>query len=324
MAEKSKYNLLSELEIGDVVDHDFLVADAQKRSTQSGSPYLTLVVRDRSDSMKAVLWTFNEAVHGKIRKGDFVHVSGTIGEYNNAPQIKVEIIEKIPYEKLKIEDFVPTTPCDREKLWEKIRFLLNEIHDSHLRALVMALLDDGVFVDKFSRAPAGLMMHQPYIGGLLEHTHNCIRVAKALSIIYPHLDRELLVAGAFLHDIGKIVEYEYDRQLAFTSVGRLKGHLVIGVEMLNEAAAKIDGFPPELLMKLEHMILSHHGLKEWGSPVEPMFAEANLLHFIDNLDAKTYMFHEATEKADDDDIWSEYSRQLGRYVYLGEDDGAEQ
>ncbi|TET31707.1 MAG: HD domain-containing protein [Planctomycetota bacterium] len=323
MTAENKPELLGDLDIGADVDHVFLVTDIQKRSTKDGTPYLTMLLRDRSDSMKAVLWTFIEAAHGDIRKGDFVHVTGSIGEYNNQPQMKVNRLEKAPDDKISIEDFLPVTPQDRAKLWEKIRFLLNEIHDPHLRALVDGLLGDEKFIDKFSRAPAAVVKHQPYLGGLLEHTHNCVRMAKALSMIYPFVDRELLVVGTFLHDVGKIDEYAYDKQIEFTTVGRLKGHLVMGVEMVRRAAGKIDGFPEELLLKLEHMVLAHHGRLEWGSPVKPLFLEANLLHFMDNMDAKTFMFREASGTGRPGDEWSQYSRSLERFVYLGDGDAAD-
>jgi len=318
MPDEKPRKFLNDLEVGDEFEIDLLAAGLQKRNTKDGSPYLTLQLRDKTASMKAVFWNYADAMHGGIRKGDIVRVKGTLGEYNNLPQVKISAMEKVPDEKVHIEDFLAVTPYDREKLWEKIRFLLNEIQNPHLRALVQSFLDDKDFIDRFTRAPAAVMMHQPYIGGLLEHTHNLVRLAKAASLIYPFIDREILVVGAFFHDVGKIIEYAYDRQIEFTTLGKLKGHLVMGADMVRRASQKIQNFPEELILKLEHMILSHHGQKEWGSPVEPMFTEACMLHYLDNLDAKTHMFHAAVRSGDPQEQWSEFSKQLGHEVYLGE------
>lgn len=310
---KRKY--ISELGDGDMVADVFLVTEVQERTTKDGSPYLTMMLTDRTGAVKAILWNYSPQ-ENRVARDQFVRIKGVTGTYNNQLQLRLLSVEVVPEEKVSIEEFLRKTDKDVEKLLAKIGSILADITEPHLGALMKAFLDDEDFMAKFQRAPAAHSMHHPYIGGLLEHTHNTVRLCKAFSLIYPQADADLLVAGAFLHDIGKITEYDYARSIEFSTVGRLKSHMLLGCEILRGHISKLEDFPEKLAVKLEHMILSHHGLREWGSPVEPMFLEASLLHFADNLDAKAFMFDEVRRGAGEEDEWSSYSRELQRYVYL--------
>ncbi len=312
-SDKRKY--ISELGDGDMVQDVFLVTEAQERTTKDGSPYLTMTLADRTGSVKAILWNYSPG-ENRIARDLFVRIKGVAGTYNNQLQLRLLSVGVVPEEKVSIDEFLRKTDKDTDKLLAKITSILSDIREPNLDALMKAFLGNRDFMEKFRHAPAALSMHHPYIGGLLEHTHNTVRLCKAFSLIYPQADADLLVSGAFLHDIGKIQEYDYSRSIAFSTVGRLKSHMLLGCEMLRECISSVEGFPEKLAVKLEHMILSHHGLKEWGSPVEPMFLEASLLHFADNLDAKTFMFDEVRRGAGEGDEWSSYSRELQRYVYL--------
>lgn len=313
MARKQKF--VADLADGDMVREVFLVTQPVQRTTKDGSPYLTMMLNDKTGSVKAVLWDYSPD-KCQIANNQFATVKGVVGTYNNQLQLRLLSIEPVPDKDVAIDDFLRHTDKDVSKLLAKMDSILSEIEDKHLAALVKMFLEDEEFMEGFKRAPAAYSMHHHYIGGLLEHTHNTIRLCKAFSLIYPQTDANLLVAGAFLHDIGKIKEYNYARSIDFSTTGRLKTHFLLGCEMLREYISKVEGFPEKLAVKLEHMILSHHGQKDWGSLVEPMFLEASLLHFADNLDAKSFMFDEARRSAAKDNEWSPYSRELKRYTYL--------
>jgi 3'-5' exoribonuclease len=219
-------------------------------------------------------------------------------------------------------EFLPESSQNAEEVLGRLHGLAGEIADAHLSKLIDSFLSNAEFMKEFRRAPAAVSIHHAYIGGLMEHTLNVALVAKALSQIYSGVDKDLLIAGAILHDVGKIREYDYMTAFRFSTEGRLMGHHVLGCEIVRDAAAKITGFPPELLMKLEHIILSHHGTKEWGSPVEPMFTEAMLLHCADLIDARHHVYATA-EPEPAGNGWSSYDRQLGHYIYLGPDGESE-
>lgn len=311
-----KKQFIADLQNGMMVNDIFLVSEIQKRTTKDGSLYLTMTLMDKTGPMKAILWAYSEKEHALIKKGDFVEAKGVVGEYNNTLQMRLLSITQVTEEKVSKDDFLRATEKNREQLFAKVKSILDEVADPYLKRLVDSFLSDKEFMDKFFRAPAANIMHHPFLGGLLEHTHNVVRICKALTFIYSQADADLLVCGAFLHDIGKVTEYTYEKVIDFSTAGRLKGHLVIGAEMVRERASKIPNFPPDLLLKVEHLILSHHGIKEWGSPIEPMTFEANLLHFVDNMDAKSQMFDEARRSADESAEWSAFSKELLRYVFL--------
>ncbi len=310
---KRKY--VAQLSDGEQVRDVFLVAELQERTTKDGSAYLTMTLADKSGSIKAILWNYSRS-DNKITREDFVEAKGVVGTYNNQLQLRLLSVSPYPEEKVSVEDFLRKTDKDIEKLLGKIVSILSEIEDRFLDALMKSFLGDKEFMAAFRRAPAAHSMHHAYIGGLLEHTHNTVRICKAFSLIYPQVDADLLVAGAFLHDIGKTREYNYTRSFDFSTIGRLKTHMLLGCEILRAHISTIKDFPEKLAVKLEHMILSHHGQKDWGSPVEPMFVEASLLHFADNLDAKTFMYDEARRNGAEGDEWSPYSRELQKFVYL--------
>lgn len=309
---KRKY--VSELSDGDKVRDIFLVTECQERTTKDGSPYLTMTLADKTGSLKAILWKYSPG--NPTVKDSFVEAKGVVGTYNNQLQMRLLSVSPCPDDKVSIDDFLRKSDKDPGKLLSKIESILSDIENPQLSALVRSFLDDAEFMAGFVRAPAAHSMHHPFIGGLLEHTHNTVRLCKAFSLVYLQADADLLVTGAFLHDIGKIKEYDYTRSFEFSTVGRLKTHMLLGCEMLRQHISMVEGFTEELAVKLEHMILSHHGQKDWGSPVEPLFLEANLLHFADNLDAKAFMFDEARRNAGEGDEWSPYSRGLQRFVYL--------
>jgi 3'-5' exoribonuclease len=281
---------------GETIDEVFLVVEKQMRANRNGNLYLQLELRDRTGTINARLWNAGEALFRAFEEGDFVVARGKVQLFQGALQIILSHVDRIPSNKVELGDFLPHTEQDVSKLYERLRLLLMKATNPHLRALAECFLMDQDFVRAFSRAPAGIRNHHAYIGGLLEH-----------------------------------VELTYERSFGYSDEGQLVGHLVQGVEILNERVRQVpdltdEPFPPELLLRLKHMILSHHGTYEFGSPKLPMTPEAIALHHLDNLDAKVHSFtRDIREDANKLSAWTPYNQALQRKLFkggAGDDDGA--
>ena len=316
---------------GETIDEVFLVVEKQMRANRNGNLYLQLELRDRTGTINARLWNAGEALFRAFEEGDFVVARGKVQLFQGALQIILSHVDRVPSNKVELGDFLPHTEQDVSKLYERLRLLLMKATNPHLRALAECFLMDQDFVRAFSRAPAGIRNHHAYIGGLLEHVVTLMEGADRLAPLYPELDRDLLVMGIFLHDIGKVRELTYDRSFGYSDEGQLVGHLVQGVEILNERVRQVpdltdEPFPTELLLRLKHMILSHHGTYEFGSPKLPMTPEAIALHHLDNLDAKVHSFtRDIREDANKLSAWTPYNQALQRKLFkggAGDDDGA--
>jgi 3'-5' exoribonuclease len=314
---------VNQLSNGDAVDAVFLVADKQLRVNRQGSLYLHLELRDKTGTVGARYWNATEALARTFETGDFLHVRGKTQVFQNALQVIASHVEVADPATVEAGDFVPTANPNAARLTARLREVLFGLGNLHLKALVECFLMDAEFLRKFAAAPAGVRNHHAYHGGLLEHVVTLLNVADRVTEFYPEIDRDLLLAGIFLHDIGKVDELCYDRAFAYSDEGQLVGHIVIGVEMLAEKAARTpeltgEPFPPELLLRLKHMVVSHHGSLEFGSPKLPMTLEAVALHYLDNLDAKVHAF--GREIRDDpcrESSWTPYQQSLGRRIFKG-------
>jgi 3'-5' exoribonuclease len=314
---------VNQLANGDTVDEAFLVADKQLRANRQGNLYLHLDLRDRSGTVGARLWNATEGLARSFEPGDYLHVRGKTQVFQGALQIILSHIEPIDTSRIEPEDFLPQSSQNVAKLTARLRELLLSMTNPHLRALAECFLIDEEFLRKFTAAPAGVKNHHAYHGGLLEHVVSLLTLADRIADLYPELDRDLLLAGIFLHDIGKIDELCYDRAFAYSDEGQLIGHLVMGVEMLRDRVERTtdltgEPFPPELLLRLKHMIVSHHGTHEFGSPKLPMTLEAIALHYLDNLDAKIHAFsREIREDPCRESSWTPFQQNLGRRLFKG-------
>jgi 3'-5' exoribonuclease len=314
---------VNQLVHGDSVDEAFLVADKQLRANRQGNLYLHLELRDRTGSVAARLWNATENLARLFEAGDFLHVRGKTQVFQGSLQIILTHLEVVDRERIEPDEFLPQSSQNVAKLMARLREILLAMSNPHLRALVECFLIDDVFVRKFTAAPAGIKNHHAYQGGLVEHVVTLLNLADRMTELYPEIDRDLLLTGIFLHDIGKVDELSFDRAFAYTDEGQLVGHLVMGVEMLREkversAALLGEPFPEELTLRLKHMIVSHHGSFEFGSPKLPMTLEAIALHCLDNLDAKIHTF--AREIRDDpsrDSSWTPFQQSLGRRLFKG-------
>ncbi len=305
------------------VDEVFLAADKQLRTNRQGGLYLQMRLSDRTGSVTAMMWNANEKQYHAFENGDYLHVQGTAQVYNGALQIIVTRIDRTPAAEVDEADFVTLGMAEVDQLATRVSELLRGMKNYPLRNLADCFLMDEKFMAGFTAAPAGIKNHHAYRGGLLDHVVSLMELTAVVAPRYPEIDSDLLLMGAFLHDIGKTRELTYERDLAYSDEGQLIGHLVIGVSLLEDKireAEKLSGepFPEELRLRLQHMILSHHGEYEFGSPKLPMTLEAIALHFLDNLDSKIHSISGMMrEDANDDSPWTPYHASLGRKLYKG-------
>ncbi|MBW1809934.1 MAG: HD domain-containing protein [Deltaproteobacteria bacterium] len=308
--------------ITDVKDHDrvvgnFLVQQKHVPLNKNGKPYVAMVLMDQTGTMDARVWDNAEQIAAVFDSGDFVEIHGVAVSYQGRLQLKVDNVKKLSAETVNLEEFLPVSPRDRGEMLSKLQALLESISDKSLRALVVDRLQDDSFREKFASAPAAKTIHHAYLGGLLEHTLNVVELADRVAALYGELDRDLLLAGGFLHDIGKIRELGCERSFEYTDAGRLLGHIVIGAMMLTDWAQAYPELSEDSLMKLTHMILSHHGSYEFGSPKRPKFTEAMVLNYLDELDSKVQTFKEIAQR-DQGNRWSSFQRLFDRYLFLGQ------
>jgi 3'-5' exoribonuclease len=320
---------LTQMADGEAVDEVFLVSDKQLRANRNGNLYLQMELRDRSTAMSARLWNVGEHLFRSFDTGDFLQVKGKVQLFQGALQMILSHIERVESEKVQLGEFLPHTEHDVSKLLERLRGSLRRLGNPHLKALAECFLMDDRFLSDFSQTPAGVRNHHAYIGGLLEHVVTLLDAAERILPLYPHLDRDLLLIGIFLHDAGKVRELSCSRAFAYTDEGQLIGHIVIGVEMLNEKVKQVpdltgEPFPTELLLRIKHMIVSHHGTYEFGAPKLPMTPEAIALHYLDNLDAKIHSFtRDIREDRNASSAWTPFNQSLQRRLFKGSVDGAE-
>lgn len=308
---------------GDSVEEIYLVTDKQLRANRNGNLFIQVELRDRTGSISGRLWNAGEQLFRSFESGDFLLVKGKVQLFQGALQMILNHLDRVASEKVELSDFLPHTEQDVSKLYERLRTLLRKMANPHLRALAECFLMDGEFTEAFCKAPAGVRNHHAYVGGLLEHVVTMLDVADRIAPLYPELNRDLFLMGVFLHDIGKIRELSFSRSFSYSDEGQLIGHLVLGVEMLAEKAARAaeltgERFPPELLLRLKHLILSHHGTYEFGSPRLPMTPEAIALHYLDNFDAKLNSFtREIRDDPNPSSAWTPYNQSLDRRLFKG-------
>lgn len=316
MMQKTRY--VEDLADGEQVYEFFLVKSARLAETRAGKPYLLLTFSDRSGEISGPAWDNAESLEPICAVGAIVKVRGQVQTYNNRLQLQVKEVEPVDESECDSELFVAASLRGQENMWDELDRLIGSVRTPYLKKLLKRIFDNDVFGGSFRTAPAAKGIHHAYLGGLLEHSLSMAQVASLLAGHYPGVDRDLLVAGALLHDIGKTEELlNATGVIEYTDIGRLKGHLVIGCEMIGRIARTINDFPDALLIHLQHLVLSHHGRLEFGSPVVPMTAEALLLSFIDDMDAKMNLLEQLSRKVKNDEPqWSEYQRSLERYLLL--------
>ncbi len=314
MINKTIY--INEIKENCKIEDIFLVQDKNVAATKNGKPYIALNLSDKTGSVKARVWDNAEKLSQQFNAGDIVTVKSYSVSYQGDIQLNINNIIKISDEDTDLTFFLPSSENDPDKCLNELFSFIDQIKNDHLKNLLKIIFDDVSILSSFRKAPAAKTIHHDYIGGLLDHTLNVTRLAKDLSKYYKNIDPDLLITGAILHDIGKIYELSYDRNFEYTDRGRLIGHISIGVEILNSKISLLTDFPVELSDILKHMILSHHGKFEFGSPKRPKTLEAMLLHYLDDIDSKICAVSDYIKKEmKPDSKWTSYNRLLDRFIY---------
>jgi 3'-5' exoribonuclease len=296
-----------------IITSTFVVVTKQIKPKKTGEPYLALTLGDRSGQIEAKMWDNVEEVLDGFEQDDFLKIKGLINKYKQRFQLTIHKLRKLGDSEIEFDDYLPKTTKNVDELWQTLTGFVASFQNPHLRALVQAFMADPEISAAYRNAPAAKTLHHAFIGGLLDHVVSLSRSCDLMCQNYPHINRDLLLTGAFLHDIGKIHELTYNRSFSYSTKGQLLGHMIIELEMLQAKLAHLPEFPDELKTLVEHMIISHHGQYEFGSTKLPMFPEALMLHYLDDLDSKMEAMRAHFEReAGLDGPWSSYNSSLGR------------
>lgn len=302
----------------DLVESPFLVRDKIIGMAKNGRPYLTLKLMDCTGEVEGRIWDRVDEISARFNKDDFVLVSGKASVYMGKMQLILQELVRIEESAVELSNFLPVSSRPLAEMVSELTAVVEGLVDPDLRNLMQAFLDDEAFMAGYTRAPAAKAMHHVYLGGLLEHSLAVALLANDISQRYPDLNRDLLVVGALLHDVGKVAELRYQRSFEYTDAGKLLGHIVIGVELVEEKLRQLSNFPQELAIHLKHLLLSHHGQYEYGSPKRPKTMEAVILNFLDDLDSKINGVRtHINREPDSESSWTQYHRLYDRYFFKG-------
>jgi 3'-5' exoribonuclease len=307
-----KKAFVTELSTEQSVTTFFLVHEKEIRNTREGKQYLRMELGDKSGTVEARIWDAFEAIAKDINRDDFVKVAARVEIYRNKPQLVLQQVRRATPEEIDLADFLPHTKENVDEMWSKLLAYANGIENFWLNKLVLSIFNDPKNAERFKRAPAAKVMHHAFIGGLLEHVVGLCGLAKQIVAHYPELNVDLLLTAAMLHDVGKLDELCYERAVSYTTEGQLLGHIVMELETVSKAMDAIENFPPNLKTVVQHMLISHHGQYEFGSPKLPMIREAMAFHYMDDLDSKLAAVRAALAVDTGDPEWSAYSGALGR------------
>ncbi len=313
------HKFINEIEPGQTIDDIYLVREPVLRSTSRGDLYIAMFLSDRTGQLNGRMWQATEEVYRALPKPGFIHVQGRSELYQNNLQVIINNISIVDGSKVCLEDFLARTDKDTKKLFAEVIEIVGRIKNPQLKALVDEFLTDNALMEKFCNVPGGVKLHHDYLGGLLEHTHNMLRVAVAILPLYPNVQPDLVLAGIFFHDMGKTEELSYDMAFSYTDSGQLIGHVVKSLVMVNQKADALrdkgTNIDQAVLDTIGHIILSHHGQYEFGSPKLPATPEAFMVYYIDDLDAKVNQVISAIENEPGDSDWTPWKNALQTKLY---------
>src|SRR3984893_4310507 len=306
---------VSDLKANQVFSAAFLVDVKDVRQKKSGDPYLSLLLGDRTGELEAKMWDNVADVMGTFDRDDFVRVKGLLQIFQNRPQLTIHKMVRVLESDVDFADYFPASERDPLEMFAEVRAIVAGIGNTYLRDLLNAFLDDEPLARMYRTAPAAKHVHHAYLGGLIEHVLSVCHLCRVAAAHYKFVDLDLLLTGAVLHDIGKVAELTYERSFGYSAEGQLLGHIVIGLRLLTEKLQRFPDFPAKLRVLVEHIIVSHHGELEYGSPKVPLFPEALLLHHLDNLDSKMECMRSTIAKdRQADGCWTSYNPSLERSV----------
>jgi len=312
-----KKQYVSDLKVGTSVSSLFVVSRKSVKKKKNNDDYCAVTLQDREGSIEGIIWTDVFKNIGYFEEGDFVLVKGNVSEYRGGKQLSISSMAKIKNkEDIEYSDFVKTTKENVDDMMSEIKSYINSIRNQYLRKLLDLFFKDEDFTRRFCHATAAVRYHHAYSGGLLEHTLSVTKICDFLSGAYKNLNRDLIISGAILHDVGKIKEYDVGVIIKVTDEGKLLGHITIGYGLVLEKIKKISDFPEDLRERLLHIILSHHGHKEFGSPRRPKILEAFVVYHVDHMDADIGGYNIILEESNEEDEWSAYAKNFERSVML--------
>lgn len=313
--------MITDLKAGQKIT-DFFVVRHKEIHTKKDSTetYLSIELGDASGRIFGSLWGDWQKVEHELKIGELAKVRANVIDWHGKPHLSITKIRHLcDSDDVSLDSFLPRAQKPASQLLDEFQTLSDQISDDHLAKLLKSILTEDNLMDKLQKAPGGKLWHHCYLGGLLEHSINVAQIVLAIAENYKHINRDLVLAGALLHDIGKIVEFKWDGFIDYSDAGRLHGHIAIGYALVAQKIEKIKGFPATLRDELLHLILSHQGKLEQGSPVVPMTREAFVLYFADELDSKLGAFDRIDEKENESGKkWSNYVKLLDRFLYLGD------
>lgn len=311
---------INQFKRGQSVEGLFLAKEKTVGKTKTGNPYLSLRLADRTGEIEGRVWDKASDFGSLFEKDDVIKVHGEVDEFQGVLQLRVLRLRKAAAGEFEVTDFLPQTAHDVDSMLSEIKGIAASLRNPHLRALLDSFLADEEFVKKFKTAPAAKAMHHVYIGGLLEHTLSVLRLIRLVAPQYKAIDLDLILAGGFLHDIGKVDELAYERAFDYTDRGRLLGHITLTLEKIGKKIQSLPDFPETLALLLKHLILSHHGEYVFGSPKRPKTLEALLLHHLDDLDAKINGFLAWIDKEKESaSRWTSYHKLFDRFILKPEE-----
>jgi len=314
--QKEKKIHVKDLSENAQIEGVFLVKDKNNGMTKTGKQYISLNLTDKTGAVKARIWDNAEKLGARFSQGDIVSLKAFSVMYQGTLQLNINSIEKITADDSLLMELIPASPINPDTLFEELLGICRTFSNQHLKKLMELIFSSAELTKGFKRAPAAKSIHHDYLGGLIEHTTNVMRLARSVAPLYPNLNTDLLLTGAMLHDIGKIQELAYENSFSYTDPGRLIGHITLGCDIVTDAIKKIPEFPDDLALVVRHLMLSHHGQYEFGSPKRPKIPEALLLCYLDDLDAKMFGFTEQIKKErKPDSKWTSYNKLFDRYLY---------
>lgn len=307
--------------VNEIKEHDrvtgfFVAAKKSLLTTKNGAPYLSITLADRTGDIEGRVWEDADKLDQAFEKGSYVKVDGVASAYNGRMQLKIDRLRAASKDEVEPRDYVASSRFDAGQMFGEVRALVDGVGDDFIRQILNLFLDDPAIGEAFQKAPAAKGVHHPFVSGLLEHTLSVMQLSHRIADHYPRANRDLLLAGAFLHDLGKTRELTWETGFDYTTEGRLVGHLLLTIQWLHEKAAQVPGFPKELEMHLVHLVAAHHGQLEHGSPKVPHTLEAMIVHALDELDSRVQSWTMIFDR-DRGEEWTEFQRLYDRFLFKG-------